>query len=118
MIRRSGLHLGEPTEKAMEFYSFRIGEMKVAQADPSSPKTMAVEISFGFKAPERHTVETLEVTVHVPHDPDKTMSAAEADAYHLAQQLLRTAADYCARRDIKQLCEETERNRAFMIKSG
>ena len=102
----------------MDFYSFRIGEMKVAQADPASPKTMAVEISLGFKAPDRHTVETVELTVHVPHDPDKTMSAAEQEAYRLAQQLLRRAADHCATRDIKQLCDETEKNRAFMIKSG
>jgi hypothetical protein len=102
----------------MDFYSFRIGEMKVAQADPSSPKTMAIEMSLGFKAPDRHTVETIELTVHVPHDPDKTMSAAEQDAYRLAQQLLKAAADHCAARDIKQLCDETEKNRAFMIKSN
>jgi hypothetical protein len=102
----------------MDFYSFRIGEMKVAQADPSSPKTMAVEINLGFKAPERHTVETLELTVHVPHDPDTTMSAAEGEAYRLAQELLRAAADYCGSRDIKQLCDETEKNRAFVIKSA
>ena len=61
----------------MEFYSFRLGEMKVAQADAASPKTMAVEMTLGFRAPEQHTVETIELTVHVPHDPDKTVSAAE-----------------------------------------
>ncbi len=102
----------------MDFYSFRIGEMKVAQADPASPKMMAVEINLGFKAPERHTVETITIHVHVPHDPDKTMSAAEQEAYRLAQELLRKAADHCAARDIKQLCDETEKNRAFMIRSA
>jgi hypothetical protein len=102
----------------MKFYSFRFGDMKVAQADPASPKTMAVEMRLGFKAPERHAVETIAVTVHVPHDPDKTVSAAEQDAYRSAQELLRVAADYCAARDIKQLCEETEKNRAFVINSS
>ena len=99
----------------MDFYSFRYGDMKVAQADAASPKTMAVEMSFGFKAPERHTVETIMLTVHVPHDPDKTVSAAEQEAYRLARELLRTAADYCATRDMKELCAETEKNRAFVI---
>ena len=99
----------------MNFYSFRFGDMKVAQADPASPKTMAVDIRLGFKAGDRHTVETVMLTVHVPHDPDKTVSAAEAEAYRLAQQLLRAAADYCASRDVKQLCDETEKNRAFVI---
>ncbi len=56
--------------------------------------------------------------MHVPHDPDKTMSAAEQEAYRLAQELLRAAADHCAARDVKQLCDETEKNRAFMIKSA
>jgi hypothetical protein len=102
-------------ETGMEFYSFRLGEMKVAQADAASPKTMAVEMTLGFKAPEQHTVETIEVTVHVPHDPDKTVSAAEGDAYRMAQRLLRAAADHCASRDMKQLGEETERNKAFVI---
>jgi hypothetical protein len=102
----------------MDFYSFRFGDMKVAQADPASPKSMAVEISLGFKAPDRHTVETIMLTVHVPHDPDKTVSAAEQEAYRLAQTLLRTAADYCASRDVKQLCDETEKNRAFRISTS
>jgi len=102
-------------ETGMEFYSFRLGEMKVAQADAASPKTMAVEMTLGFRAPEQHTVETIELTVHVPHDPDKTVSAAEGDAYRMAQRLLRAAADHCASRDVKQLCEETERNKAFVI---
>ncbi len=101
----------------MKFYSFRFGDMKVAQADPASRKTMAVEMRLGFKAPERHAVETIAVTVHVPHDPDKTVSAAEQEAYRLAQTLLKTAADYCASRDVKQLCDETEKNRAFVISS-
>jgi len=102
----------------MDFYSFRFGDMKVAQADAASPKTMAVEIRLGFKAPERHTVETVMLTVHVPHDPDKTVSAAEQEAYRLAQTLLKTAADYCAARDVKQLCDETEKNRAFRINTS
>ena len=99
----------------MDFYSFRFGDMKVAQADAGSPKTMAVEMKMGFKVPEQHTVEGIAITVHVPHDPDKTVSAAEAEAYRLAQRLLRAAADYCAPRDVKQLCEETEKNKAFVI---
>ena len=99
----------------MNFYSFRFGDMKVAQADPASPKTMAVEISLGFKAPDQRTVETIMLTVHVPHDPDRTVSAAEQEAYRMARTLLRTAAEYCASRDVKQLCAETEKNRAFVI---
>jgi len=99
----------------MDFYSFRFGDMKVAQADAGSPKTMAIEMTLGFKAAERHAVETIELTVHVPHDPDKSVSAAEGEAYRIAQQLLRAAADHCASRDAKQLCEETEKNRAFVL---
>lgn len=102
----------------MEFYSFRFGEMKVAQADAASPKTMAVEMRLGFRAPERHTVESVAVTVHVPHDPDKTVSAAEKEAYRLAQELLRAAADHCAARTCAELCEETEKNRAFLVKTA
>src|SRR5829696_6829727 len=75
----------------MEFYSFRFGEMEVAQADAASPKTMAVEMKLGFKNPERHTVEAIAVTVHVPHDPDKSVSAAEKAAYGIAQALLESA---------------------------
>jgi hypothetical protein len=99
----------------MDFYSFRFGDMKVAQADAASPKSMAVEISLGFKTPERHTVETIVLHVHVPHDPDKSVSAAEEEAYRCAQKLLKVAAEYCGSRDVKQLCEETEKNRAFVI---
>jgi hypothetical protein len=102
----------------MEFYSFRFGEMKVAQADAASPKTMAVEMKLGFRDPERHTVEAVAVTVHVPHDPDKSVSAAEKDAYALAQELLRAAADHCAGKSCAELVEETERNRAFVVKTG
>jgi len=99
----------------MKFYSFRFGDMKVAQADAGSPKTMAVEMNLGFKAPEGPTIETIVLTVHVPHDPDKTVSAAEQEAYRLAQTLLKAAADYCASKDLKQLGDETEKNRAFVI---
>jgi hypothetical protein len=102
----------------MEFYSFRFGEMKVAQADAASQKTMAVEMKLGFRAPEKHTVEAVSVTVHVPHDPDKTVSAAEKEAYAVAQELLRVAADHCATRTCAELCEETEKNRAFVVKTG
>jgi hypothetical protein len=102
----------------MEFYSFRFGEMKVAQADAASQKIMAVEMRLGFKSPERHTVESVAVTVHVPHDPDKTVSAAEKEAYAVAQELLRLAADYCAGKTCAELCEETEKNRAFVVKTG
>jgi hypothetical protein len=99
----------------MNFYSFRFGDMKVAQADAATPKTMAVDLKLGFKAPDQHTVETILLTVHIPHDPDKTVSAAEQEAYRVAQELLRTAADYCQARDEKQLCQETETNKAFVI---
>ena len=102
----------------MEFYSFRFGEMKVAQADAASPKTMAVEMKLGFKNPERHTVEAIAVTVHVPHDPDKRVSAAEKAAYGIAQALLKSAADYCAAKSCEELCQETEKNRAFVVKTG
>jgi hypothetical protein len=99
----------------MQFYSFRFGDMKVAQADPSSPKMMAVEVNLGFKDPDRHTVEALKLTVHVPHDPDKTVSATEQDAYRKVQGLLSSAAHYCAMKGIKELCDETEKNKAFVI---
>jgi hypothetical protein len=102
----------------MEFYSFRFGEMKVAQADAASPKVMAVEMKLGFRNPERHTIEALAMTVHVPHDPDKTVSAAEKEAYAMAQALLRSAADYAAARSCEELCQETEKNRAFVVKAG
>jgi hypothetical protein len=102
----------------MEFYSFRFGEMKVAQADAASQKTMAVEMKLGFRNPERHTVEAIAVTVHVPHEPDQTVSAAEKEAYAIAQELLRTAADYCAGKSCAELCEETERSRAFVVKTA
>ena len=99
----------------MQFYSFRFGDMKVAQADPASPKMMAVEVNLGFKDPDRHTVEALKLTVHVPHDPDKTVSATEQDAYRKAQRLLSAAAQHCASKSIKELCDETEKNKAFVI---
>ena len=99
----------------MQFYSFRFGDMKVAQADASSPKSMAVELNFGFKDPERHTVEALKITVHVPHDPDKTVSATEQEAFALAQKLLNAAAQHCASKSVKDLCDETEKNKAFVI---
>ena len=102
----------------MEFYSFRFGEMKVAQADAASPKTMAVEMKLGFRNPERHTVEAIAVTVHVPHDPDKSVSAAEKAAYGIAQALLKSAADYCAAHSCEELVAETEKNRAFVVKTG
>ena len=102
----------------MEFYSFRFIDMKVAQADTATPKVMAVEIGLGFKAPGQHTVESVTLTVHVPHDPDKTVSAAEKEAYATAQKLLRAAAEHCATRDIQQLCDESEKNKAFFVKSG
>ena len=102
----------------MEFYSFRFIEMKVAQADAASPQMMAFDIGLGFKAPGQHTIEAITLTVHVPHDPDKTVSAAEKEAYAIAQKLLRAAADHCATRDIQQLCDETEKNKAFFVKAG
>jgi hypothetical protein len=110
--------LAEGPESAMEFYSFRFIDMKVAQADTATPKVMAVEIGLGFKAPGQHTVEAIKLTVHVPHDPDKTVSAAEKEAYALAQKLLTAAAEHCATRDIQELCDETEKNKAFFVKPG
>lgn len=100
----------------MQFYSFRFGDMKVAQADAASPKLMAVEMTLGFKIPDQHTVETLEVTVHVPHDPDHSVKAMQQQAYDRAMRLLRAAADYGAPRTPEELCDETEKNRAFVIK--
>lgn len=100
----------------MEFYSFRFGDMKVAQADAASPQLMAVEMTIGFKIPDQHTVETLSLTVHVAHDPDQSVKATQQRAYDRGMQLLRAAADYGAARTPEQLCEETEKNRAFVIK--
>jgi hypothetical protein len=105
-------------ETQMGFYSFRFGEMKVAQADAASAKLMVVEMTFGFITPEQNTVETIELTVHVLHDAERSVGATEEEAYSRAQQLLREAADYCIARNAKQLTEEAEKNRAFNIGSG
>ena len=99
----------------MQFYSFRFGDMKVAQADPASAKTMAVEVNLGFRDPDQHTVESLNLTVHVLHDPDRSVSATEQEAYQAAQRLLGAAAVYCVSRTIQELCDETARNKAFVI---
>ena len=101
----------------MEFYSFRFGDMKTAQADASSQKTIAVEMSFGFKAPDPATVEAITLTVHVPHAADKTLGGTEEEAYRQALALLRAAADYCGSRDAEALFRETERNKAFAVKA-
>jgi hypothetical protein len=100
----------------MEFYSFRFGDMKVAQADAASPKVIGVEMTFGFRDAERHTVELVALTVHVPHDDAKTVTATQQDAYAVAQQLLQAAARKAQSRSADELCDETERNRAFAVK--
>jgi hypothetical protein len=102
----------------MKFYSFRFGDMKIVQADAASPKLMAVELDLGFKAPDRHTVESLALTVHIRHDPSQTVTATQQEAFRAAVALLRSAADYCASKDAEELCEETERNKAFAVTSG
>jgi hypothetical protein len=101
----------------MDFYSFRFGDMKMVQADAASPKLMAVEMGLGFRVPERHTVESLALTVHIAHDPSQTVTATQREAFNAAVKLLRSAADYCASKGPEQLCEETERNKAFAVTS-
>jgi hypothetical protein len=101
----------------MEFYSFRFGDMKVVQADAASPKLVAVEMGFGFRMPDRHTVESLTLTVHIPHDPNQTVTATQQEAFSGAVALLRSAADYCSAKSPEQLCQETERNKAFAVTS-
>jgi hypothetical protein len=102
----------------MEFYSFRFGEMKTVQADAASPKLIALEMELGFKAPEHHTVESLALKVHVPHDPNQTVVATQEAAYRAATALLRAAADHCTARTAGELCEETERRKAFAVTSS
>ena len=62
----------------MDFYSFRFGDMKMVQADAASQKLMAVEMGLGFRRPDRHTVEALNLTVHIPHDANQTVTAHPA----------------------------------------
>src|SRR5215207_2452017 len=59
----------------MDFYSFRFGDMKMVQADAASQKLMAVEMGPGFRRPDRHTVEALNLTVHIPHAANQTVTA-------------------------------------------
>jgi hypothetical protein len=99
----------------MEFYSFRYGDTKAARADAASPRVVAVEMTLAFKAPERHTVETLALTVHVP-DPDGP-EAARREAYALARELLQAAADHCAAHSADDLLRDTEERQAFVLKS-
>jgi len=42
----------------------------------------------------------------------------QREAFDAAVNLLRSAADYCAGKDPEQLCEETERTKAFAVTSG
>lgn len=102
----------------MEFYSFRFGDLKVAQADPASPKLIAAEMSFGFKAPDAPAVQAIELTVHVPHDETKTVAETQRQAYSAAQALLRAAAGYAGSKSCEALSEETEKNRAFVVKAS
>ena len=101
----------------MEFYSFRFGDAKEARADAASPKVVAVEMTFGFKAPERHTVETVALTVHVPDPGGGGLAEAQKTAYALAQDLLRAAAAHCAARGPDDLLRETEERQAFVLKA-
>jgi hypothetical protein len=102
----------------MDFYSFRFGDMKMVQADAASRKLMAVEMELGFRRPDCHTVEALTLTVHIPHEPNQTVTATQREAFNAAVNLLRSAAGYCAGKDPEQLCQETERNKAFAVTSG
>jgi hypothetical protein len=102
----------------MQFYSFRFGDMKMAQADPASPKLIAMDMSFGFKAPDAPAVQALELTVHVPHDEARTVAETQRAAYAAAQALLRSAADYTGSRSCEALAEETQKNRAFVVKAS
>jgi hypothetical protein len=102
----------------MEFYSFRFGDMKVAQADPASEKLVAVEMSLGFKTPGRPVVEAIELTLHVAQDEAKSVAATQREAYAAAQALLGAAADYVRSRSCEALAEETEKNRAFAVKAS
>jgi hypothetical protein len=101
----------------MQFYSFRFGDMKVAQADPASAKLIAVEMSIGFKA-DAPAVESVAVTVHVPHDDTKSVAATQREAYAAAGRLLEAAAATMRAKSCEELAAETESNRAFAIKAG
>ena len=91
----------------MEFYSFSFGETKVVEVDADTPKIVAVGLQFGFKTADTHTVQTVDVKVALPHDPERTMGRIEEDAYRRAAELLRAAADIAAARTAKALAEES-----------
>jgi microcystin degradation protein MlrC len=102
----------------MQFYSFRFGDMKVAQADAASPKLIAVEMSFGFKAADAPAVGELAVTVHVPHDEAKTVAATQKEAYAAAGRLFEAAAELLQTKSADDLAADTEENRAFPVTAG
>jgi hypothetical protein len=99
----------------MKFHGFRFGNMKVAQADPDSPKLIAVEMSFGFKAADVPAVQVLAATVQIPHDNDKTVTAPQEEAFAAARRLLEAAAAMLRDKTPEELAAETERNRAVVV---
>jgi hypothetical protein len=101
---------------AMQFYSFRYGEMKVVQADAESPELTAVEICLSFKAANTHTVEPITLMVHIPHDQTRTAESTQFEAYRAATRLMKIAAEYCQQRTPDELIDETEKNHAFSTK--
>lgn len=99
----------------MQFHSFRFGDMKVAQADRDSPKLIAVEMSFGFKAADVPAVQVLAATVQIPHGDDKTVAATQEEAFAAACRLLEAAAGILRDKTPEELTAETERNRAVVV---
>jgi hypothetical protein len=80
----------------VEFYSFSFGDMEIAQADENSPKLVVVNVTFGFKAEDTHTVQVVEARVMIPHQADATPDGMQQAAYERTRTLLRAAADQCA----------------------
>ncbi|WP_406858258.1 hypothetical protein ABEG18_11805 [Alsobacter sp. KACC 23698] len=99
----------------MRFYSFSFGEMTVSEGDPQRPQTIATQVNLGFRESETTPVQTVTLRIRAPHDPSKTFQATEDEAFRMAGELLRAAAEYCEGRDWRQLAEETRANKSVVF---
>jgi hypothetical protein len=92
----------------VEFYSFSFGDMKVAQADETSPKLVAVDVTFGFKAEDTQTVQVVDVRVMIPHQADLPPEGLQQAVYERTRLLLRAAADQCAAKGHAELAASSQ----------
>jgi hypothetical protein len=87
----------------VDFYSFSFAETKVAQADADSPKVVGVGVHLAFKTSDTQTLQTVDLHVLLPHDPERTMAAVEEEAYERARQVLVAAAELVGRQSAADL---------------